>query len=78
MTNFIDLVDDFADAFDAYGPPIPYAEHRMDTGDHVPIAVPPYQLNGTKKQLLKVAPSDRGMHVTAVISAISFEFFEIS
>ncbi|KAJ3655157.1 hypothetical protein Zmor_014294 [Zophobas morio] len=51
--KFDDLVDDFADAFEAHGPPTPYAEHRIDTGDHAPIAVPPYQLNATKKQLLK-------------------------
>ncbi|KAJ3648391.1 hypothetical protein Zmor_020198 [Zophobas morio] len=51
--KFDDLVDDFADAFEAHGPPTPYAEHRIDTGDHAPIAVPPYQLNATKRQLLK-------------------------
>ena len=54
--KFNDLVDDFADAFDAYGFPTPYAEHRIDTGDHALIAVPPYQLNTTKKQRLANAP----------------------
>lgn len=39
--------------FEAGGGPTPYAEHRIETGNHPPIAVPPYRLNPTKKELMK-------------------------
>lgn len=29
--------------------PTPYAEHHIDTGEHPPIAVPPYRLNPSKR-----------------------------
>ncbi|XP_041981036.1 uncharacterized protein LOC121734489 [Aricia agestis] len=35
------------------GAPTPFAEHRIDTGEHPPIAVPPYRLNPAKKEVMK-------------------------
>ncbi|GFS99393.1 retrovirus-related Pol polyprotein from transposon 297 [Trichonephila clavipes] len=33
--------------------PTPYIEHRIDTGDHVPIATSPYRMNPVKKEVLR-------------------------
>ncbi|XP_063392649.1 uncharacterized protein LOC134678129 [Cydia fagiglandana] len=38
-----------AHVFTPGGAPTPYAEHRIETGEHPPIAVPPYRLNPAKK-----------------------------
>ncbi|GLV37436.1 hypothetical protein CBL_10598 [Carabus blaptoides fortunei] len=35
------------------GEPTPHAEHRIDTGDHPPISVPPYRLPAQKKEVLR-------------------------
>ncbi|GBP95037.1 Retrovirus-related Pol polyprotein from transposon 297 [Eumeta japonica] len=35
------------------GGPTPFAEHRIDTGDHPPIAVPPYRLTPAKKAIME-------------------------
>ncbi|XP_063896668.1 uncharacterized protein LOC135118465 [Helicoverpa armigera] len=48
-----DVLNRHAHVFRAGGGPTPYAEHRIETGDHPPIAVPPYRLNPSKKQLMK-------------------------
>ncbi|XP_063361755.1 uncharacterized protein LOC134650752 [Cydia amplana] len=42
-----------AHVFTPGGAPTPYAEHRIETGEHPPIAVPPYRLNPAKKELMK-------------------------
>ncbi|KAA5621556.1 RNA-directed DNA polymerase, partial [Pseudomonas aeruginosa] len=39
--------------FTAGGGPTPFIEHCIDTGDHPPIAVPPYRLNPSKKETMK-------------------------
>nr|XP_049693483.1 uncharacterized protein LOC126054010 [Helicoverpa armigera] len=45
------LVDN-GDIFQLGGEPTPYAEHRIDTGEHPPISVPPYRLTPAKKELM--------------------------
>ncbi|XP_061724302.1 uncharacterized protein LOC133530409 [Cydia pomonella] len=42
-----------AHVFTPGGAPTPYAEHRIETGENPPIAVPPYRLNPAKKELMK-------------------------
>lgn len=49
-----DVITRHARIFKAGGGPTPYAEHCIDTGEHPPIAVPPYRLNPSKKELMKV------------------------
>lgn len=39
--------------FRAGGGPCPFTEHRIETGEHPPISVPPYRLNPSKKQKMK-------------------------
>ncbi|XP_047039644.1 uncharacterized protein LOC124644376 [Helicoverpa zea] len=46
------LVDN-GDIFQLGGEPTPYAEHRIDTGEHPPISVPPYRLTPAKKELMR-------------------------
>lgn len=42
-----------AHVFIAGGGPTPFAEHRIETGEHPPISVPPYRLNPSKKEVMK-------------------------
>jgi hypothetical protein len=46
------LLDQHVELFAKTGPPIPFAEHRIDTGDSTPIASPPYGLTPGKRQIL--------------------------
>ncbi|XP_044766226.1 uncharacterized protein LOC123322348 [Coccinella septempunctata] len=39
--------------FSLGGEPTPYAEHHINTGDHPPIALPPYRMSPAKKSMLK-------------------------
>ena len=39
--------------FALHGPATPFAEHRIDTGNHAPISVPPYQMTPRKRELLQ-------------------------
>ncbi|XP_041980261.1 uncharacterized protein LOC121733925 [Aricia agestis] len=48
-----DVINKHAQVFAAGGGPTPYAVHRIDTGEHQPIAVPPYRLNPSKKELMR-------------------------
>ncbi|XP_049878826.1 uncharacterized protein LOC126375782 [Pectinophora gossypiella] len=48
-----DVLDRHEDVFNLGGAPTPYAEHRIDTGDHVPVAVPPYRLTPAKKAIME-------------------------
>ncbi|XP_073956431.1 uncharacterized protein [Choristoneura fumiferana] len=48
-----DVLTRYAHVFKAGGAPTPYAEHRIETGEHPPISVPPYRLNPAKKELMK-------------------------
>lgn len=47
------LLEDQGDLFKESGAPTPYAEHRIDTSDHGPIAVPPYRLSPPQQLALK-------------------------
>ncbi|GFW08812.1 retrovirus-related Pol polyprotein from transposon 412 [Trichonephila clavipes] len=35
------------------GEPTPFIEHRLNTRNHLPVAVPPYRMNPSKKEILK-------------------------
>jgi hypothetical protein len=44
------LLDQHVELFAKTGPPTPFAEHQIDTGDSTPIASPPYRLTPGKRQ----------------------------
>ncbi|XP_033222826.1 uncharacterized protein LOC117176682 [Belonocnema kinseyi] len=46
------FLSDNEDVFAVGGEPTPYAEHRIDTGDHIPVATPPNKMSTQKKELL--------------------------
>lgn len=48
------LLGEYSDIFDKNGEPTPFAEHHIDTGDHPPIAVPPYRVTPAKKELIRM------------------------
>jgi hypothetical protein len=39
--------------FQPGGEPTPFIEHRINTSDHLPVAVPPYRMTPAKKEILK-------------------------
>ncbi|GFS73670.1 retrovirus-related Pol polyprotein from transposon 412 [Trichonephila clavipes] len=41
------------DAFNQGEEPTPFIEHRINTRSHLPVAVPPYRMNPSKKEILK-------------------------
>jgi hypothetical protein len=43
------LLDQHVELFAKTGPPTPFAEHQIDTGDSTPIASPPYRLTTGKR-----------------------------
>lgn len=47
------LLGEYSDIFDKVGEPTPFAEHHIDTGDHAPIAVPPYRVTPAKKEIIR-------------------------
>ncbi|GFT00040.1 retrovirus-related Pol polyprotein from transposon 297 [Trichonephila clavipes] len=47
------LLDRNEACFQPGGEPTPYIEHRIDTGDHAPIATSPYRMNPVKKEVLR-------------------------
>lgn len=47
------LLAEHSDVFEITGPPTPYAEHRIDTGNHPPISCPPYRLTPGKAEELR-------------------------
>lgn len=47
------LIVEHQDIFKPGGDPTPFAEHIIDTGDHLPIAVPPYRLTPAKKEAMR-------------------------
>lgn len=47
------LLVDHQDIFEPGGAPTPFAEHAIDTGDHPPVAVPPYRLTPAKKEVMR-------------------------
>lgn len=48
------LLVEHQDIFEPGGEATPFAEHIIDTGDHSPIAVPPYRLTPAKKELMQI------------------------
>lgn len=48
------LLVEHEDIFQPGGDATPFAEHIIDTGDHAPIAVPPYRLTPAKKDIMRV------------------------
>jgi hypothetical protein len=44
------LLDQHVELFAKTGPPTPFAEHQIETGDSTPIASPPYRLTPGKRQ----------------------------
>jgi hypothetical protein len=47
------LLEKNQDIFDVGGEATPYIEHSIDTGDHDPIAVPPYRMTPPRKEILR-------------------------
>ncbi|GFU55842.1 retrovirus-related Pol polyprotein from transposon 297 [Trichonephila clavipes] len=47
------LLDRTEACFQPRGEPTPYIEHRIDTGDHPPIATSPYRMNPIRKEVLR-------------------------
>lgn len=47
------LLCEYSDIFNIVGEPTPFAEHHIDTGDHPPIAVPPYRVTPAKKEIMR-------------------------
>ncbi|GFV86653.1 retrovirus-related Pol polyprotein from transposon 17.6 [Trichonephila clavipes] len=47
------LLDRNEACFQPGGEPTPYIEHRIDTGDYLPIATSPYRMNPVKKEVLR-------------------------
>ncbi|GFT35925.1 transposon Tf2-6 polyprotein [Nephila pilipes] len=47
------LLKMYETALEPGGEPIPFMEHRINTGDSPPVSVPPYRLPTAKKELLK-------------------------
>ncbi|CAK1579669.1 unnamed protein product [Parnassius mnemosyne] len=47
------LLGENTDVFDVVGEPTPFAKHHIDTGDHPPIAVPPYRVTPAKKEIMR-------------------------
>ncbi|GFW08430.1 retrovirus-related Pol polyprotein from transposon 17.6 [Trichonephila clavipes] len=47
------LLEKYEECFQPGGEPTPFIEHRINTRNHLPVAVPPYRMNPSKKELLK-------------------------
>ncbi|GFW46999.1 retrovirus-related Pol polyprotein from transposon 17.6 [Trichonephila clavipes] len=47
------LLDRNEACFQPGGEPTPFIEHRIDTGDHPPIATSPYRMNSVRKEVLR-------------------------
>lgn len=51
--NQREILDENQGIFQPEGKPTSYAQHHMTTGDHPPIAVPPYRMTPSRQQILK-------------------------
>lgn len=51
--RLVDLLGEYTDVFEEVGEPTPFSEHRIDTGDHPPIAVPPYRVTPARKEVMR-------------------------
>ncbi|GFS91796.1 integrase catalytic domain-containing protein [Trichonephila clavipes] len=47
------LLEQYEECFQPGGEPTPFIEHRINTRNHLPVAVPPYRMNPSKKEILK-------------------------
>ncbi|GFY13748.1 retrovirus-related Pol polyprotein from transposon 297 [Trichonephila clavipes] len=47
------LLEKYEEFFQPGGEPTPIIEHRINTRDHLPVAVLPYRMNPSKKEILK-------------------------
>ncbi|GFT17051.1 transposon Tf2-6 polyprotein [Trichonephila clavipes] len=47
------LLEKYEECFQPGGEPTPIIEHRINTRDHLPVAVLPYRMNSSKKEILK-------------------------
>ncbi|GFX77733.1 retrovirus-related Pol polyprotein from transposon 17.6 [Trichonephila clavipes] len=47
------LLEKYEECFQVGGEPTPFIEHRINTRNHLPVAVPPYRMNPSKKEILK-------------------------
>ncbi|GFV75545.1 retrovirus-related Pol polyprotein from transposon 17.6 [Trichonephila clavipes] len=47
------LLEKYEECFQPEGEPTPFIEHRINTRNHLPVAVPPYRMNPSKKEILK-------------------------
>lgn len=48
------LLQNYDEIFKETGPPCPYVVHKINTGDHLPIASPPYRTSLQKRELMKI------------------------
>lgn len=51
--HLANMLSEYSDIFNIVEEPTPFAEHRIDTGDHPPIAVPPYRVTPAKKEIMR-------------------------
>ncbi|GFW44637.1 transposon Ty3-G Gag-Pol polyprotein [Trichonephila clavipes] len=61
------LLEKYKECFQPGGEPTPFIEHRINTRNHLPVAVPPYRMNPSKKEILK-QEIDAGLLRTPVYS----------
>ncbi|GFV03063.1 retrovirus-related Pol polyprotein from transposon 17.6 [Trichonephila clavipes] len=47
------LLEKYEECFQPGEEPTPFIEHRINTRNHLPVAVPPYRMNPSKKEILK-------------------------
>ncbi|GFX05328.1 retrovirus-related Pol polyprotein from transposon 17.6 [Trichonephila clavipes] len=47
------LLEKYEECFQPGGEPTLFIEHRINTRNHLPVAVPPYRMNPSKKEILK-------------------------
>ncbi|GFS75291.1 retrovirus-related Pol polyprotein from transposon 297 [Trichonephila clavipes] len=47
------LLEKYEECFQPGGEHAPFIEHRINTRNHLPVAVPPYRMNPSKKEILK-------------------------
>ncbi|GFY21042.1 retrovirus-related Pol polyprotein from transposon 17.6 [Trichonephila clavipes] len=47
------LLEKYEECFQPGGEPTPFIEHRINTRNHLPVTMPPYRMNPSKKELLK-------------------------
>lgn len=52
-STLADTLQEYDDVFREGGDPTPFAEHSIDTGDHKPVASPPYRLTPAKKAIME-------------------------